>query len=86
MSWERGRSDIERLLNDGELERVTPSPERSPTGCSPPPMRTSRSRARASKTIPPEPFSSATTPPGRRPLRFSPSRGSARRPVGATSR
>lgn len=27
MSWERGRPDIERLVNDGELERVTPSPE-----------------------------------------------------------
>jgi hypothetical protein len=27
MSWERGRSDIERLLADGELERVTPSDE-----------------------------------------------------------
>lgn len=25
MSWERGRADIERLLRDGELERVTPS-------------------------------------------------------------
>jgi hypothetical protein len=25
MSWERGRADIERLLDDGELERVTPS-------------------------------------------------------------
>lgn len=25
MSWERGRADIERLLNDGELEQVTPS-------------------------------------------------------------
>jgi hypothetical protein len=27
MSWERGRADIERLLGDGELERVTPSAE-----------------------------------------------------------
>lgn len=27
MSWERGRADIERLLADGELERVTPSEE-----------------------------------------------------------
>lgn len=27
MSWERGRSGIERLLADGELERVTPSDE-----------------------------------------------------------
>lgn len=27
MSWERGRADIERLLDDGELERVTPSAE-----------------------------------------------------------
>lgn len=27
MSWERGRPDIERLLNDGEFERVPPSPE-----------------------------------------------------------
>lgn len=25
MSWERGRADIERLLGDGELERVAPS-------------------------------------------------------------
>lgn len=25
MSWERGRHDIERLLADGELERVLPS-------------------------------------------------------------
>ena len=25
MSWERGRADIERLLADGELERVVPS-------------------------------------------------------------
>ena len=25
MSWERGRADIERLLDDGELERVIPS-------------------------------------------------------------
>ena len=25
MSWERGRAEIERLLNDGELERMTPS-------------------------------------------------------------
>lgn len=25
MSWERGRAEIERLLNDAELERVTPS-------------------------------------------------------------
>ncbi|MGI9119791.1 MAG: HEPN domain-containing protein [Acidimicrobiales bacterium] len=27
MSWERGRADIERLLDDGELERVPPSAE-----------------------------------------------------------
>lgn len=27
MSWERGRADIERLLENGELERVTPSTE-----------------------------------------------------------
>jgi hypothetical protein len=27
MSWERGRNDIERLLADGELERVVPSTE-----------------------------------------------------------
>lgn len=27
MSWERGRAEIERLLADGELERVTPSDE-----------------------------------------------------------
>ena len=27
MSWERGRADIERLLEDGELERVKPSVE-----------------------------------------------------------
>jgi hypothetical protein len=27
MSWERGRADIERLIADGELERVTPSDE-----------------------------------------------------------
>lgn len=27
MSWERGRADIERLLDDGELQRVTPSTE-----------------------------------------------------------
>ncbi len=27
MSWERGRPEIERLLADGELERVTPSDE-----------------------------------------------------------
>lgn len=27
MSWERGRSDIERLLAEGELEQVTPSPD-----------------------------------------------------------
>ena len=26
MTWARGREDIERLLADGELERVTPSP------------------------------------------------------------
>lgn len=25
MSWERGRADIERLLREGELERVTPA-------------------------------------------------------------
>lgn len=25
MSWERGRTEIERLIADGELERVTPS-------------------------------------------------------------
>lgn len=25
MTWERGRADIERLITDGELERVTPS-------------------------------------------------------------
>lgn len=25
MSWERGRAEVERLLRDGELERVTPS-------------------------------------------------------------
>jgi hypothetical protein len=25
MTWERGRADIERLIADGELERVTPS-------------------------------------------------------------
>ena len=25
MSWERGRAEIERLMADGELERVTPS-------------------------------------------------------------
>jgi hypothetical protein len=27
MSWERGRAEIERLLADGELEHVTPSPD-----------------------------------------------------------
>lgn len=27
MTWERGRTDIERLIADGELERVTPSDE-----------------------------------------------------------
>jgi hypothetical protein len=27
VSWERGRADIERLLDHGELERVTPSAE-----------------------------------------------------------
>lgn len=27
MSWERGRAEIERLLDDGELEHVTPSEE-----------------------------------------------------------
>jgi hypothetical protein len=27
MTWERGRKDIERLIADGELERVTPSDE-----------------------------------------------------------
>jgi hypothetical protein len=27
MSWERGRVDVERLLDTGELERVTPSAE-----------------------------------------------------------
>jgi HEPN domain-containing protein len=27
MSWERGRAEIERLLVDGELEHVTPSPD-----------------------------------------------------------
>lgn len=27
MTWERGRADIERLITDGELERVTPSDE-----------------------------------------------------------
>lgn len=27
MSWERGRADIERLITDGELQRVTPSDE-----------------------------------------------------------
>lgn len=27
MSWQRGRGEIERLLGDGELERVTPSDE-----------------------------------------------------------
>lgn len=27
MSWERGRAVVERLLADGELERVTPSPD-----------------------------------------------------------
>lgn len=27
MTWERGRADIERLIADGELERVTPSHE-----------------------------------------------------------
>lgn len=27
MSWERGRADIERLIADGELERVPPSDE-----------------------------------------------------------
>jgi HEPN domain-containing protein len=27
MSWERGRGDIERLIADGELERVAPSDE-----------------------------------------------------------
>ena len=27
MTWERGRADIERLIADGELERVTPSDE-----------------------------------------------------------
>jgi hypothetical protein len=27
MSWERGRADIERLIADGELERVEPSDE-----------------------------------------------------------
>lgn len=27
MSWERGRAEIERLIADGELERVTPSAE-----------------------------------------------------------
>lgn len=27
MSWERGRAEIERLLDGGELERVTPSDE-----------------------------------------------------------
>jgi hypothetical protein len=25
MSWERGREEIERLIADGEVERVTPS-------------------------------------------------------------
>jgi hypothetical protein len=25
MSWERGRAEIERLIGDGELERVAPS-------------------------------------------------------------
>ena len=25
MSWERGRSTVERLLADGELQQVTPS-------------------------------------------------------------
>lgn len=27
MSWERGRTEVERLLADGELEHVTPSPD-----------------------------------------------------------
>lgn len=27
MTWERGRDDIERLIADGEIERVTPSDE-----------------------------------------------------------
>jgi hypothetical protein len=27
MSWERGRADIDQLLTDGQLERVTPSDE-----------------------------------------------------------
>ena len=27
MTWQRGRSDIDRLLAAGELERVTPSPD-----------------------------------------------------------
>lgn len=27
MSWERGRADIERLIADGELERVPPPDE-----------------------------------------------------------
>jgi hypothetical protein len=27
MSWERGRAEVERLIADGELERVTPSDE-----------------------------------------------------------
>jgi hypothetical protein len=25
MSWERGRAEVERLIADGELERVSPS-------------------------------------------------------------
>jgi hypothetical protein len=27
VTWKRGREEIERLLNDGELERVTPADE-----------------------------------------------------------
>jgi hypothetical protein len=27
VSWKRGRKDVQRLLDDGELERVAPSPE-----------------------------------------------------------
>jgi hypothetical protein len=84
MSWERGRADIERLIADGELERVTPSDEVA---------RRLLADAEAhiglaSKGVEDDqlaPSSSATTPRARHPPGSSPSKASGPRPAAATS-
>ena len=85
MSWERGRSDLERLITDGELARVAPSAEVAGRL-----LADARAHimlaAKGTVEDPLAPSNSAMTPPAKPAPRCSSSRASGQRPGAATSR